>query len=387
MSVAESHPHVVHTPPKVRRATKSSWAGFAVIVALVLMAPLAPYVVDKGVQGSLVTLFALIVMATMWNLLAGYGGMLSIGQQAYIGIGAYALVYLSDTVGLDPFMAVPLAVVVAGAALVSDLVPGLPPLRWLLRHRHLGHRHRGDAHRPADPGAGRGHRGDVHRVQRARPTHAHRVRLLALAGGRRHHCRGDLLDHALAARTRVHRHPRRRCRRGIARRPRDPLQEVRVRRVRDGVRTRGSNDHREHATRSARLDLLGQLLRLHDLHRRDRGSGDDRGADPRCRSSSSPFSSGWRTSGRGTSSSSVSSPSSSRCSCRAGCGGSSPAMGGSDCSPSATASCRPGSSSASRRAPRLNRSGPVGVAAETHAAARDFGHDFPCPFLSAEPGR
>ena len=114
MSVAESHPHVVHTPPKVRRATKSSWAGFPVIVVLVLLAPLAPYVVDKGVQGSLVTLFALIVMATMWNLLAGYGGMLSIGQQAYIGIGAYALVYLSDTVGLDPFMAVPLAVGVAG---------------------------------------------------------------------------------------------------------------------------------------------------------------------------------------------------------------------------------------------------------------------------------
>jgi len=40
--------------------------------------------------------------------------MLSVGQQAFIGIGAYGLVYLSDKVGLDPFMAVPLAVVVAG---------------------------------------------------------------------------------------------------------------------------------------------------------------------------------------------------------------------------------------------------------------------------------
>jgi ABC-type branched-subunit amino acid transport system permease subunit len=27
----------------------------------------------------------------MWNLLAGYGGMVSVGQQAFIGCGGYAL--------------------------------------------------------------------------------------------------------------------------------------------------------------------------------------------------------------------------------------------------------------------------------------------------------
>ena len=107
--------HAVVSPhARVRRATRASWIGLGVAVALILVAPIAPYVVDRGTQGSLVTLFSLIVMATMWNLLAGYGGMLSIGQQAYIGIGAYALVYFADTLGLDPFMAVPLAVVVAG---------------------------------------------------------------------------------------------------------------------------------------------------------------------------------------------------------------------------------------------------------------------------------
>ncbi len=114
MSATEVKPQVVHEHAKVRRATRSSWVALVVAVGIVLIAPLAPYVLDKGVQGSLVTLFSLIVMATMWNLLAGYGGMLSVGQQAYIGIGAYALVYLADTIGLDPFMAVPLAVVIAG---------------------------------------------------------------------------------------------------------------------------------------------------------------------------------------------------------------------------------------------------------------------------------
>ena len=114
MTTTEAHPHVVHPHAKVKRATRSSWIGLGVIAVLVLVAPLAPYVLDRGTQGSLVTLFSLIVMATMWNLLAGYGGMLSVGQQAYIGIGSYALVYIADTLGIDPFMAVPLAVVFAG---------------------------------------------------------------------------------------------------------------------------------------------------------------------------------------------------------------------------------------------------------------------------------
>ncbi len=105
---------VIHPHTRVRRATRSSWAALIVGAVILLVAPAAPYLLDKGIQGSLVTLFSLIVMATMWNLLAGYGGMLSVGQQAYIGVGAYALVYLAVTIGLDPFMAVPIAVVVAG---------------------------------------------------------------------------------------------------------------------------------------------------------------------------------------------------------------------------------------------------------------------------------
>lgn len=114
MTTETHHAAVVHHHTKVRRTSRSSWIGLAVLAVVLLAAPIAPYVLNRGVQGSLVTLFSLITMATMWNLLAGYGGMLSVGQQAFIGIGAYGLVYLSDKIGLDPFMAVPLAVVVAG---------------------------------------------------------------------------------------------------------------------------------------------------------------------------------------------------------------------------------------------------------------------------------
>ena len=60
----------------------------------------------------------------MWNLLAGYGGLVSVGQQAYLGVGGYALVVLADLGGLNPFVCVPLAGVVAAlvAVPVSKLV-------------------------------------------------------------------------------------------------------------------------------------------------------------------------------------------------------------------------------------------------------------------------
>lgn len=110
-----TQPHaVVSDHVRVARATKTSWTGLIIAIPILLVMGAAPYLVDRGLQQQLVTLFALIVMATMWNLLAGYGGMVSIGQQAYIGIGAYGLIYMAEVVGMDPFFAVPAAVAIAG---------------------------------------------------------------------------------------------------------------------------------------------------------------------------------------------------------------------------------------------------------------------------------
>ena len=49
-------------------------------------------------------MFLLVSMAALWNLLAGYAGMISFGQQAYLGIGAY-LVWLVSKTGVSPFAA------------------------------------------------------------------------------------------------------------------------------------------------------------------------------------------------------------------------------------------------------------------------------------------
>lgn len=111
-------------PARVVRGTRASWAGLGALAALIVLLAYLPYLVSRGTQVSLVSLFALVVMGTMWNLLAGYGGMVSIGQQAYVGLGAYGLVVAADKVGMSPYVAVPLAAVACGAVafLASFLV-------------------------------------------------------------------------------------------------------------------------------------------------------------------------------------------------------------------------------------------------------------------------
>jgi len=85
-------------------------SGVAAAVLITL-----PYVVGTQVTQPLVTLFLLVAMAALWNLLAGYAGMISFGQQAYLGIGAYAI-YLIGRAGVNPFAAIPLAAVASGLA-------------------------------------------------------------------------------------------------------------------------------------------------------------------------------------------------------------------------------------------------------------------------------
>jgi branched-chain amino acid transport system permease protein len=70
---------------------------------------------DASTMRILVEFIALLVLAQMWNFLAGYAGLVSIGQQAYVGLGGYALIVLADDLGVNPFLAVPLAGAVAAA--------------------------------------------------------------------------------------------------------------------------------------------------------------------------------------------------------------------------------------------------------------------------------
>jgi branched-chain amino acid transport system permease protein len=74
----------------------------------------APLAFNPDTVQKLTTLLTLVILASMWNALAGYGGMVSVGQQAFIGIGAYGTVFLAG-LGISPYAAMVLAALVSGA--------------------------------------------------------------------------------------------------------------------------------------------------------------------------------------------------------------------------------------------------------------------------------
>jgi branched-chain amino acid transport system permease protein len=76
----------------------------------------------------LAEIYAYVGLASLWNLLAGYAGLVSVGQQAYVGLGAYLLFALTLLAGVPPLLAIPLAGVIA--ALVA-----LPAAALLFRLR------------------------------------------------------------------------------------------------------------------------------------------------------------------------------------------------------------------------------------------------------------
>ena len=105
MSV-DAHVHVART-------TTASRAGAGAAALVVAGLGAVPWLGDAGSMRAIVEFIALLVLAQMWNLLAGYAGLVSIGQQAFVGLGGYALIVLADDVGVNPFLAVPLAGLVA----------------------------------------------------------------------------------------------------------------------------------------------------------------------------------------------------------------------------------------------------------------------------------
>ena len=105
-------------PQPAVRVVRRTWfsVGGAVVVAAGLGVLVAvPWWASEGQARNLVEFFTLLALAQMWNLLAGYAGLVSIGQQAFIGIGAYSLYLLGDDGGVHPFAAVALAGLVAAA--------------------------------------------------------------------------------------------------------------------------------------------------------------------------------------------------------------------------------------------------------------------------------
>jgi branched-chain amino acid transport system permease protein len=101
----------------IRRWTRLSGGfttGFGLLVVALIFVPVA---LGANTVQDLTTLLTYVLLAVMWNALAGYGGLVSIGQQAYIGLGAYATVWLAQH-SVNPYFGMLLATVFCGVVAI-----------------------------------------------------------------------------------------------------------------------------------------------------------------------------------------------------------------------------------------------------------------------------
>ena len=82
-------------------------------VALVLIFAVLPVFAGRGLIQDLIFVFYMLALAQCWNLLAGYAGLVSVGQQAFVGLGGYLLFALTIGAGIDPIAAVVLSGLIA----------------------------------------------------------------------------------------------------------------------------------------------------------------------------------------------------------------------------------------------------------------------------------
>jgi branched-chain amino acid transport system permease protein len=107
----------------IERWTRSSRLALGAMAALLVFLALAPAVLGAGAIDRITALFVYVILGAMWNALAGFGGLVSVGQQVFFGLGAYFTVRLADA-GLNPFVSIFVAAIVTGALSV--------PLSWFM---------------------------------------------------------------------------------------------------------------------------------------------------------------------------------------------------------------------------------------------------------------
>lgn len=94
---------------RVEHATASSRVGLVLIALAAIVLVTAPAWADRLTLRLLAEVFTFLTLASLWNLLAGYAGLVSVGQQAYVGLGGYLLFALTMFGGLHPIVAILLA--------------------------------------------------------------------------------------------------------------------------------------------------------------------------------------------------------------------------------------------------------------------------------------
>ncbi len=94
---------------KVTLTTRHSQAALAALCVAAAILALVPAFASRALIQDLFFILTMIALAQCWNLLAGYGGLVSVGQQAFVGLGAYMVFAGTILWGMEPLLAIILA--------------------------------------------------------------------------------------------------------------------------------------------------------------------------------------------------------------------------------------------------------------------------------------
>ncbi len=106
----------------VQRSTRTSRVATILFIPIVILLVIAPQYLDRGTTSMLVEFFFYLALAQLWNLLAGYAGVVSLGQHAFIGLGGYVLFGLCVIAEWHPLVALGAAGIVCAVVAIPVAV-------------------------------------------------------------------------------------------------------------------------------------------------------------------------------------------------------------------------------------------------------------------------
>ena len=91
---------------RITRTTPAAKTAMIVAAVGLLVLAAAPWWAGRAELRLFGEIYLYLSLAVLWNLMAGYAGLVSVGQQAYVGFGGYMLFALTMFAGLHPITAV-----------------------------------------------------------------------------------------------------------------------------------------------------------------------------------------------------------------------------------------------------------------------------------------
>ena len=105
--------------PAISRSTPASRIAGALALVMLGILIMAPWWASRATTHLIGEFATYVALASLWNLLAGYTGLVSVGQQAFVGLGGYALFSCAFFLHINPLF----GVVVAGLAAALFALP------------------------------------------------------------------------------------------------------------------------------------------------------------------------------------------------------------------------------------------------------------------------